>query len=154
MTTMLDNELENWDIRFLDLCKLVSTWSKDPSTKVGAVIVDENRRIVSIGFNGLPAGVEDTPERLVDRDNKLHMVVHGDANAILFAQRDLRGCTMYTYPFHPCARCAGLIIQSGIISVISPEAPEEVETRWGDSLSVAREMFDEAGVELYMVRYK
>src|SRR5687767_12913917 len=93
---------EHWDRRYLELCKHIAQWSKDPSTQVGAVIVDpEYNNIVSMGFNGLPRSVEDTAERLTVRDTKLRMVVHAEMNAVIFAGKPVRGYRLYTYPWHP-----------------------------------------------------
>ena len=134
-----------WDERFLELAKLVGSWSKDPSTQVGAVIVDSNNRIVSIGFNGLPQGVVDSEERLVDREAKYHIIVHAEANALMFANKSVEGCTLYTWPFQPCSRCAGLIIQSGINRVVSVVHSEE---RWKKNFSIAYDLLNEAGVKV------
>ena len=143
-------DLRDWDTRFLDLAEHISKWSKDPSTKVGAVIVDSQRRIVSTGYNGFPVGVMDSYDRLTDRDNKYEMIIHAEANAILFAHQHMNGMTLYTTPFQPCSRCASLIIQSGISRVISYEI-EESKNRWVDSFKLAKELFDEAGVELLLL---
>ena len=134
-----------WDKRFLDLAKLCGSWSKDPSTQVGAVIVDDNNRIVSIGFNGFPQGVEDSEERLVDRETKYDIIVHAEANALMFANKSVEGCTLYTWPFQPCSRCAGLIIQSGIKRVVSVVHDDE---RWKKNFTTARQLFKEAGIIL------
>lgn len=142
----LDRRLK-WDLRFLELARLVSSWSKDPSTKVGAVIVDQDLRVMSLGFNGLPINVADMPDRYQDRNAKYSMIVHGDMNALIFARRDIRGCTMYTHPFLPCDRCAGPVIQSGIVRVVSTLPSEEVTSRWGGSVDRSRAMFIEAGIE-------
>jgi len=133
---------QNWDIRFLDLAKLIGSWSKDPSTQVGAVIVDDNHRIISVGYNGFPKGIEDN-ERLQDRETKYKIIVHGEINAILFANKSLKGCTLYTVPFEPCPRCAGLIIQSGIKRVVSPK---NKITRWEEDFKITRELFQEANI--------
>ena len=78
--------LDKWDHRFLALAEHISNWSKDPSTQVGAVITHtRSKRVVSMGFNGFPAGVEDTRERLDDRETKYEMVVHAEQNALMFA---------------------------------------------------------------------
>jgi len=139
-----------WDERFLDLAKLCGSWSKDPSTQVGAVIVDDNNRIVSIGFNGFPQSVEDSEERLVDRETKYDIIVHAEANALMFANKSPKGCTLYTWPFQPCSRCAGLIIQSGIIRVVSVIHDE---VRWKKNFELAGQLFKESSVllELYNV---
>lgn len=132
-----------WDYRFLDLAEFISSWSKDPSTKVGAVIVDKNNRIVSVGYNGFPKHIEDN-ERLKERDIKYNIIVHGEINAILFANKSVEGCTLYTYPFMPCPRCAGLIIQSGIKRVVS--FINKID-RWEKDFELSRELFHESDVE-------
>lgn len=134
-----------WDKRFLDLAKHVAQWSKDPGTQCGAVIVRPDRTIASIGFNGLPRGVEDSPERLLDRDKKLQYVVHAETNAILTAHEQLKDYAIYVWPFQPCCHCAAAIIQSGITEVHCPEFPV---ARWSESFEIARTMFAEADVLL------
>jgi dCMP deaminase len=141
--------MTKWDTRFLELATLVSTWSKDPSTKVGAVIVDDNKRVVSVGFNGFPRGVKDDFTRYEDRELKLKMVVHAEINAILFAKQPLDGCTLYTVPFQPCSRCAAQVIQSGIKRVVTFESDNP---RWLDEFRTAQIMFDESGVALNSVQ--
>ena len=137
-----------WDERFIELAKLVGSWSKDPSTQVGAVIVDTNNRIVSIGFNGFPKGVKDTEERLLDRDKKYAIVVHAEANALMFANSSVEGCTLYTYPFQPCSRCAGLIIQSGIKRIVSISNNNK---NWEENFKLSRQLFKESGIILEYV---
>lgn len=140
---------QNWDVRFLDLAKFISSWSKDPSTKVGAVIVDNNKRIVSVGYNGFPKGIDDD-HRLHDREAKYLMIVHGEMNAILFANRSLKDCTLYTYPFMPCPRCTSMIIQTGITKVI---APKNKNSRWEKEFVESRNLFSQAGVSLSEIEY-
>jgi dCMP deaminase len=137
-----------WDERFIELAKLVGSWSKDPSTQVGAVIVDTNNRIVSIGFNGFPKGVKDTEERLLDKDKKYAIVVHAEANALMFANSSVEGCTLYTYPFQPCSRCAGLIIQSGIKRIVSISNNNK---NWEENFKLSRQLFKESGIILEYV---
>jgi dCMP deaminase len=135
----------HWHTRFLKLAEHISTWSRDPNRKVGAVIVRPDKTVASMGFNGFPRGVDDTPERYQDRDLKNEMVVHAEMNSILHAREPLHGMTLYVWPFHPCARCAAAIIQSGITHVVT--VPWET-TNWGETIRVARAMFDEAGVKI------
>jgi dCMP deaminase len=144
--------MADWDQRFLALAQHVAQWSKDPSTKVGAVIVDPERRIVSLGYNGFARGVLDTVARYADRDEKLRMVVHADANALLFARGPIRGCTLYTWPMLPCAQCAALAINAGIVRVVAPHATPAQTGRWGDSLAATVTMFREADVLVDIVR--
>lgn len=135
-----------WDIRFLDLAKLVSSWSKDPSTQVGAVIVDSKNRIVSVGFNGFPQKIKDDT-RLECRESKYNTIVHAECNAIMFANKSLEGCTLYTYPFQPCSNCAGMIIQSGITRVVTLKLKEEYD-RWKTNFQMAKDLFQEANISV------
>jgi dCMP deaminase len=137
--------MHKWDKRFIDLAEHISTWSKDPSTKVGAVIVDSERRIVSVGYNGFPSGVQDEPSRYENREIKYDMIVHAEVNAILFSPHDIRGCTLYTWPFQPCSRCAAIVIQKGISRVITVE---NKDPKWEKSFTLAAKMFSEANIKL------
>lgn len=137
-----------WDQRFIELAKLVGSWSKDPSTQVGAVIVDDDKRIISIGFNGFPKGVQDSEKKLLDREEKYSIIVHAEANALMFANKSVAGCTIYTYPFQPCSRCAGLIIQAGIKRVVSIK---NSDPRWEKNFNLSRQLFDQAGIILELV---
>lgn len=139
---------EWWDEWFIGLAKYVSTASKDPSTQVGAVLVDSDKRVVSIGYNGFPKDVEDAEERLNDRVVKLKMTIHAEMNAILFSERQIRGCTIYSYPFMPCSHCATTIIQKGIKRVV---APYSENPRWKEDFDVSRQMFEEAKLELVLL---
>lgn len=135
--------MKHWDKRFLELASHVASWSKDPSTKVGAVIVRPDKTVASIGFNGLPRGVEDSETRLHDRTLKYPMTVHAEVNAILHAREPLHGYTIYVAPLNPCSNCAAAIIQSGIKRVM---AMAEINPRWEESNALAQTMFEEAGV--------
>lgn len=135
---------ERWDRRFIELAKLVSSWSKDPSSKVGAVVVDDKNRIVSVGFNGFPMGVKDTEERLNKRELKYDLIVHAETNAILCSPKSVSGCRIYIYPYLPCSRCAGAIIQSGIKEVVVEDLP--IPERWVENFNLAKTILGEAGV--------
>ena len=137
--------LNKWDKRFMALAEHIASWSRDPSTKVGAVIVDDKKRIVSVGFNGFPRGIADD-ERLNDKTEKYEHIIHAEINALTFAQRNLEGCTLYVWPLPPCARCATQIIQNGISRVVAPLPSKD--TTWLESLIRAAKMFDEAGIKL------
>ena len=128
----------------MDMAELISSWSKDPSTQVGAVVVDEDRRIVSLGYNGFPFGISDD-KRLDNREIKYKMIVHAECNALLFCSEPPVGCTIYTYPFMPCPKCAGMIIQTGITRVVSYQSHND---RWEDDFAISRGMFKEAGIIL------
>lgn len=133
-----------WDEYFMGLAYAAAAKSKDPSTQVGAVIVDNDRRIVSVGFNGPPRGVDDT-NSYSSRELKLLRVLHAEENAILFAGRSLRDCSIYV-THHPCAHCAAVIIQAGIRNVFHPPVGAEFHQRWQNDMEAARSMFAEAGV--------
>lgn len=139
--------MEKWDRRFIELAKHVSTWSKDPSTKVGAVIVDDAHRVVGLGYNGFPRGINDTPERYADREIKYQMVVHAEANAILNAIIPVDGCTLYC-TFFPCPECAKLIIQAGIKTVVAIINP--ADERWLKPRLSAESMLREANVGVHV----
>lgn len=141
---MNDNQ-KTWDNRYLGLAEYISSWSKDPSTKVGAVIVDKKNRPISFGFNGLPQGVEDSMEILNNRELKYKMIIHAERNALLFAKTDLQGCTLYTWPFQPCAACTSMIIQSGITRIVTKQVDHD---RWEEEFKLSRKLLEEAGVEL------
>jgi dCMP deaminase len=102
--------LDHWDIKYLSIAKEVSNWSKDPSTQVGAVIADAERRIVAVGFNGLPKKVCDSPERLSDRSKKYPMVVHAEANVAVIAGPAANGGTIYVCMGHQSARIAPVFL--------------------------------------------
>ena len=130
-----------WDLRFLELAKLVASWSKDSSTKVGCVIVESNKSVVSLGYNGLARGVIDTEERLNNREVKYKIIQHAEKNAITFADRGrLEGSVIYTWPFMPCAQCAGQIIQAGIHRVVSVKNDNP---RWQEDFKLSLQMFNE-----------
>ena len=93
--------ISKWDFRFLDMAALIANWSKDPSTKVGAVIVDKNNRVISLGYNGLPSSVPDDPEILNNRFEKYKYIIHAETNAILTANSSVKDCSVYTFPFLP-----------------------------------------------------
>ncbi|MES9842105.1 MAG: dCMP deaminase family protein [Candidatus Thiodiazotropha endolucinida] len=138
--------MTKWDTRFLGLAAYISAWSKDPSSQVGAVITDGNR-IISLGYNGFAAGVEDKQERLGDRDCKLNLTIHAEENAMIFAKRDLTGCTVYvTHP--PCPRCASKLIQEEVGRIVYIAPSGDFLSRWADDLKLSSEMYREAGVEV------
>jgi len=144
--------MNKWDKRFMELAKHVSGWSKDPSTKVGCVIADSKNRIVSIGYNGFPTNVNDSPELYENRDMKLQRTIHAEANAIMFAKQDLEGCSIYVWPLPSCANCTATIIQAGIKRVIAPKPTKEQEERWKDSFDVSDQMFKEAEVQVRLIK--
>lgn len=137
------NQLK-WDMRWLEMAEFVSGWSKDPSTKVGAVIAD-GKNLVSIGYNGFPENINDD-FRLEIREIKYKIIRHAEDNAIKHKNRkDLSGCTIYTFPFMPCSRCTGGIIDEGISRVVSYKSSV---SRWEEDFEFSRSLFQEVNIEL------
>lgn len=142
-----------WDNRYLSLAQRVASWSKDPSTQVGVVAVI-NGRVIAQGYNGLPRGIEDSYERLINRDIKYKYIVHGEMNTIFNATyhgQSLLGSTMYVYGLPVCSDCALGIIQVGVERVVMPR--QEVPEKWRESWELTKSMFDEAGVEYAFIEY-
>jgi dCMP deaminase len=139
--------MADWDKRFLELADHVAQWSKDPRTKVGAVIVDEKKRVVSVGYNGFPRGVDDDDARYEDRQTKHLFVAHAERNALDNAPLMVDGCTLYV-PLVPCNECAKSIIQKGIQRVVS-YVPDRDGA--GFNWHITTTMFIEAGVELFLI---
>lgn len=142
---------EKWTNRFLELAEHVASWSKDTSTKVGAILVNENKHILSIGYNGFPRNVDDNIENRYERPEKYLYTEHAERNAIYNAaynNTDIRNSTCYVTLF-PCADCARAIIQSGVKKVVCKK--ENFNERYEESNKVAIEMFNEANVEIQLV---
>lgn len=137
-----------WDERMMALAEHVAEWSKDPSTKVGCVIMRRDRTVASMGYNGFPRGVMDAIDRYANREVKYKMVVHAEANAILAADGRVDGMVAYCTLF-PCCECAKLLIQAGIKEVVV-KSLEKTE-RFYDSMTHSEIMFRESGVVLRAV---
>ncbi|MBP3461263.1 MAG: dCMP deaminase family protein [Bacilli bacterium] len=139
------NDYIDWDTYFMLVAKVSALRSKDPNTQVGACIIDDDKKIISCGYNGAPRGFNDDIMPW-DRDGnflntKYAYVCHAELNAILNSNCDLRGTTIYVDLF-PCNECAKAIIQSGIKKVIY------LSDKYNntDGNIVAKKMFDECGV--------
>lgn len=136
--------MDKWKKFGIDLATLVGSMSKDPSTQVGAYICDEDKRVVSMGYNGPPRGIDDQKWQQMDRQKKLAATIHAERNAILFARRDLTGTTLYvTRP--PCGPCAADIVQAKIKKVVYQAGDENFMARWGTE---GLEILKDGGVEL------
>jgi dCMP deaminase len=112
---------EKWDARFMNLAKEISTWSKDPSSQIGAIIVNSEKQILATGYNGFPRGIEDTHERLSNRDLKYPLIVHAEMNCLLSALYNgisVKDATIYVHGLPPCTDCTKAIIQAGISRVV------------------------------------
>lgn len=136
--------MANWDVRFLELALHIAQWSKDPSTKVGAVLVGRRKTQVTVGYNGFPPGIADTPERLQNRDVKYLLVQHAERNVLDNAEFDTYGSSLYT-TFPPCPDCAKSIITMGVSRVvcIHSDRPD-----WQERFGWSHSILKEAGIEL------
>jgi dCMP deaminase len=137
----------HWARRFLDLAALVASWSKDPSTKCGAVIVRPDKTICSVGYNGFPKGMPDDEQSYLNRSDKYSRVVHAEVNALIWSQdRSVKGYSVFLSPFLSCDRCFVQLAQAGIAEFVAPKATPEQLGRWGDSFDRVRRYADEMGV--------
>lgn len=133
---------DKWDKRYITLAKQAASWSKDPSTKTGAVLTNNNR-VIGIGYNGFPEKIADN-YRLENRSMKYEIIIHCEINAVLSSSLDkVCGATLYTWPFLSCSRCAAVMIQLGISRTV---APRNTIDRWEENLILSRALFNEAGV--------
>lgn len=143
-----------WDRRFLELAELVAGWSKDPSTRCGAVVVRPDNTVCSVGYNGFPRGTSDAPALYEDREAKYSRVVHAEVNAVLHARERLDGYSLYTWPpsFSPtCDRCATCVIQSGVSRVACwRDETSGFSERWRGMFESALALYAEAGVEVVL----
>lgn len=140
-----------WNLNYLDLAKTVSSWSKDPSTKVGAVAVGKHGQILSQGYNGFPRGINDSIDRLTNREEKYKYTVHGEMNCIYNATLNgvsLKDSDLYVYGLPVCSECAKGIIQVGIKRVFTCY-PENITDKWKESGKLTSEMFKESNIEYY-----
>lgn len=137
-----------WDKRYISLAQEVSTWSKDPSTKIGAVAIGEKGQVLAQGYNGFPRGIIDTDERYYNRDKKYKYVVHAEMNCIYNATYNgvsLQGATIYISGLPVCSECAKGLIQVGVKRVVYKA--DAVPKKWADSGADTIELFREAGIE-------
>ena len=142
--------MNKWDNRFIEFAKQYSTFSKDPSRKIGAVAVDPIKKIIlSGGYNGFPRGILDSADRYNDRPMKYKLVVHAEMNVIYnatFNGVSLDGASLYVYGLPVCSECAKGIIQVGIKKVII-YTDDAVPTIWTEAYKLTYDMFKESGVE-------
>ena len=154
---------DRWDQHWLDDCLHWAKMSKDPNTQVGSIIVGPDRETRSTGFNGFPRGIDDTAERLSDREIKNRLVVHAEHNAILNAARigtPLKGCTLYiactdesgqVWSGPPCVQCTLAVIQAGITEVVGWPF-KDGESKWKENIEQARLLLAEADIIYREVR--
>jgi len=139
--------LSKWDKRYLELAKQVAQWSKDPSSKIGAVAIGSKGQVLAQGYNGFPRGINDD-NRLDDRPTKYKYIVHAEMNVIYnagFNGVSLDGASLYITGLPLCSDCAKGVIQVGIKEVIMPT--QEIPDNWGQSWALSKSMLEEAGVK-------
>lgn len=140
------NSLEKKKL-FLEVAKKFSLLSKDPSTKVGSIIVDNSGKILSVGYNGFPSKYPDKYD--ISREKKLGITIHSEVNAILNAAKNgtsLEGSTIYVSE-PPCSNCAAALINAGIKVVVHPHN-YTLSDNWESSLNLARELFSKCKVKI------
>ena len=149
-TFILSNK---WDIRFLEMAKLVASWSKDPSTQVGAIAV-RNRNVIAQGYNGFPRGTDDHELYYLNRAINYKRIVHAEMNAIFNAAENgvsLKGSTIYVVGLPICSDCAKGLIQAGISRVVTPE--QEIPENWQESVTSSMSIFKEVGIKWDWIKY-
>ena len=109
----MDQKQREWDEYFMKIAETVALKSKDPSSKNGCVIVDPKKRVVSLGYNGMLQGADESKMTLGERPMKYYFSIHSEMNAILFAHQDLTGCTIYNR-VATCENCLKYCLQAGI----------------------------------------
>lgn len=143
--------LSKWDSRYLEMAKLVASWSKDPSRKIGAVAIGKKGQVLSQGYNGFPRGIEDSYYRYNNREEKYRYVVHAEMNCIYNAGWNgvsLNGSTVYIDGLPCCHECAKGLIQVGVKRVVARFKDEQVTPiKWAQSELITKQLFTEAGVK-------
>ena len=137
-----------WDVRFMRIAKEVSTWSKDPSTKVGTVVVNQEKRILATGYNGFPSKCNDD-HRLQSKQTKYPLIIHSEINALLNALNSgvsVKDCDLYIYNLPPCGECSKFIAQARLRKILfcAPVRSKRWEDEWEQ---VSKKLFDECGIK-------
>jgi len=134
----------------MELAKVISTWSKDPSKKIGAIAIGSKGQVLAQGFNGFPRGIDDADDRLNDRETKYKYVVHAEMNLIYnatFNGISLDGSTVYIYGLPLCSECAKGLIQVGIKRIVmSRDSLENIDERWQESFELTLQLLNESGI--------
>jgi dCMP deaminase len=140
-----------WDNRFMEMAQVISTWSKDPSSQIGAVVVNDERRILATGYNGFPKGIADTEERLNNKEEKYSRIIHAEMNALmnaLYSGVSLKDSTLYVYGLPVCSSCAKCVIQAGVKRVVIPTIKTNKANWQAVWEQESAPMFAESGVQI------
>ena len=138
--------------KFIRIAEAVASLSKDPSTTVGALAINTEGAILSVGYNGFPKGVVDSPERYSDRATKYGLISHAEQNLVAQAAYvgvSLKGSTVVLSGLYPCSSCAKLLIQAGVVRILTP--PPHINPRWKEDAEWSKILFHEAQVEIVYV---
>lgn len=144
-----DRVSQKWDERFLGIASLISTWSKDPSTKVGAVAVNCDRRIVGQGYNGFPAGCKDDKYKYDDRVSKYEMTIHAEANAIYNACNSgisLDLSTLFIFGMYPCPECVKALAQVRVARIVFQLGESQNVQNWENKFDLSRVLMHDLGI--------
>lgn len=134
---------EKWDRRYMSFAVEVASWSKDPSTQCGCVIVKPNGKVFSVGYNGFPQGHPDLPEHYADREYKYKHIKHAEINALEgVLEGTLTNHTVFVHPLPTCEVCGMQLLRAGVSRVVFPELTGGLLERWGDSCAKAIEEFE------------
>ncbi len=143
-----------WHEYFINLLGPISSKSKDPRTKVGAICVDKDNRILATGFNGFPKGVNDLKERYEDREVKYKFIVHAEQNILNMASKNgisLNESKIFI-PWYPCSSCTKNLIQSGIKEIVIDfrDSGSKLKhwKKWEQDIEISKIMLNEAGVKI------
>jgi len=142
---------KKWNKRFLKLARHISEWSKDPSTKCGAVIIRPDKTIVSSGYNGFGKRIRDNPKLYKNRKKKYGNIIHAEKNAVIHTHENLEGCTLFTYPMPPCERCCNEILEEGIINFVWSKPSKALKKRWGKSFKETKKDIKNAGGKFWEI---
>lgn len=145
--------MKNWDSLFLNLANHISSWSKDKSVGVAAIITSKDNRILSVGYNGFPTGCNDNKKNRHIKPQKYLWTEHAERNAIFSAAKNginINNSIIYLN-WYPCADCARAIIQSGIKKIICPP-PDYKNLNWGNQFKVSTKMFKECKIKIKHVK--
>ena len=141
--------MDKWDIRFIRMAREVASWSKDPSTQVGSIAVMD-KKIIATGYNGFPKGINDTENRLNDRERKLKLMVHGEMNMIYNAAEHgvkLKGSTIYIWGLPTCDDCWKGLVQTGVSRVVMPNIELE-GGKWRDGCNHAKKFMEMTNIDV------
>tara|TARA_Y100001937_G_scaffold27190_1_gene39024 strand:- start:21137 stop:21598 length:462 start_codon:yes stop_codon:yes gene_type:complete len=145
----MQNISNTWKSRYLDLAERISHWSKDPSTKVGCIVIGKDGQVLSQGFNGFPRKFSDDLELYVMRETKYRFIVHAEMNAIYHATLNgisLKNSVFFIHGLHVCHECAKALVQVGAKGVVMRQT-KETSTKWAESFHYAQEILTQGGIE-------